>query len=144
MGKARDVVEAAYRAWNAADLDEMLKDLDDNAEWLSGTRRVLRGKDQIRQAKQGYLTAFPGSQFKITNIVESGDWVVVEYKFTGTHKGPFVTPGGTIAATGKSVEVPIVDVYEVRNGKIVAQRGYFDNLDLMTQLGLIPAAATAS
>jgi hypothetical protein len=35
----------------------------------------------------GGFTAFPGYQMKITNV-ESGDWVVVESRFTGTHTGP--------------------------------------------------------
>ena len=36
----------------------------------------------------GGFTAFPGYQMKITNIVESGDWVMVESRFAGTHTGP--------------------------------------------------------
>jgi predicted ester cyclase len=79
---------------------------------------------------------------KITNIVESGDWVVVESRFTGTHTGPLVDPGGSIPAT--DVEAPRVDVFEVRGGKIVAHRGSFGNLDLMTQLALGRAGAATT
>jgi steroid delta-isomerase-like uncharacterized protein len=145
MGKARDVVEASYRALNAGDLDGVMRDVDDTAiAWFSGQSAELRGKDQIRELIQGGLNAFPGYQMKITNIVESGDWVVVESRFTGTHAGPLVIPGGSIPATGKTVEAPTVDVFEVRGGKIVTRRGYFDNLDVMTQLGLVPTGAATT
>jgi len=77
-----------------------------------------------------------------TNIVESGDLVVVESRFTGSHAGPLVDPGGSIPAT--DVEAPSVDVFEVRGGEIVAHRGSFDNLDLMTQLALVPAGAATT
>jgi predicted ester cyclase len=90
----------------------------------------------------GGFTAFPGYQMKITNIVESGDWVVVESRFTGTHTGPLVDPGGSIPAT--DVEAASVDVFEVRGGKIVAHRGSFDNLDLMAQLAVVPAGAATT
>jgi steroid delta-isomerase-like uncharacterized protein len=140
--KARDVIEAGFRAWNAGDLDGVLRDYDENAAvWASGLPAELHGKEQIGQAFRGLLTAFPGCQLKVTNIIESGNWVVVESSFSGTHKGPFVTPGGTIPATDKTVEVPFVNIYELRDGKTVTERGYFDNLDLMTQLGRVPSPA---
>ncbi len=105
MGKARDVVEALFRPLNAGDLDGVMRDVDENAsEWFTGLPAELRGKNQIRQVRQGGFTAFPGYQMKITNIVESGDWVVVESRFTGTHKGPLENPGVMIPATGKTVE----------------------------------------
>jgi steroid delta-isomerase-like uncharacterized protein len=145
MSKARDVIEAGYRAWNAGDLDSALRDYDENLTLgHSGLPAELRGKEQLRQVWQGLLTAFPGCQCRITNFIESGNWVVVESKFTATHKGPFVTPGGTIPATGKTVEAPFVDILELRAGKIVTMRGYFDYLDLMAQLGVVPSPAASA
>jgi predicted ester cyclase len=90
----------------------------------------------------GAFNAFPGYQMEITNIVESSDWVVVESRFTGTHTGPLVDPGGSIPAT--DVEAPSVDVFAVRGGKIVAHRGSFDNLGLMAQLALVLAGAATT
>jgi predicted ester cyclase len=90
----------------------------------------------------GGFNAFPGYQMKITNIVESGDWVVVESRFCGTNTGPLVDPGGSIPAT--DVKAPSVDVFEVWGGKIVAHRGSFDNLDPMAQLAVVLAGAAAT
>ncbi len=41
--------------------------------------------------------------------------------------------------TGRKVTVPICDVIEVRDGKVYAEREYFD----MQQLGVAPAAVSA-
>jgi ketosteroid isomerase-like protein len=46
---------------------------------------------------------------------------VLEYDVVGTHTG--AVPG--IAPTGRSVRLPCVSVYEVRDGKISAIRAYF-------------------
>ena len=35
MGRARDVVEAAFRAWNAGNLDTIVNDYDENAKYWS-------------------------------------------------------------------------------------------------------------
>jgi steroid delta-isomerase-like uncharacterized protein len=145
MGKARDVVEAAFRAWNAGDLDAMLKDYDDNATfWSTARPEGLGGKAQVREYCQLLFNAFPGVQIKIANLIESGDKVAVEYKVSGTHGGPLVTGGRTIPATGKPIEGQGADFLEVRNGRIVSERIYADNLELMRQLGLMPAAASAN
>ena len=44
-----------------------------------------------------------------------------------------------VAPTGRKVTVPICDVIDVRDGKVFAEREYFD----MQQLGVAPAAASA-
>jgi predicted ester cyclase len=61
---------------------------------------------------------------------------------TGTHTGPLESPTGTIAPTHKKVQGYGVQLLRVENGKIVEARLYFDQLDQMNQLGLIPQPAT--
>jgi hypothetical protein len=39
--------------------------------------------------------------------------------------------------------LPIVEIIEVENGKVCRHRCYWDNLDVYTQLGLIPGATSA-
>jgi len=145
MGRARDMVESAYRAVNVGDLDTMLKDYEQNATYWSTARTAgVHGKAQIREYFRHLLTTFPGIQMVITNVIDSGDWVAVEYRVRGTHNGPLEMASGTIPATGKTAELSGAEFFETRNGKIVTDRNYIDSLDLMRQLGLIPAAAAAS
>jgi predicted ester cyclase len=77
----------------------------------------------------------------VGHVVESQDDVVVEGVYSGTHTGPLATPDGQeIAATDKSVNVPYVTMFEVRDGRIASHRAYWDQMAFMAQLGLMPPA----
>ena len=56
-----------------------------------------------------------------------------------THQGELMG----IAPTGRRVEVPVCNVIEVRDGKIYAEREYFDTAHLMQQLGVAAGPAHA-
>jgi predicted ester cyclase len=79
---------------------------------------------------------------KVRSEIISAPWVVQEVEMTGTHTGPLESPTGTIAPTYKKVQGYGVQLLRVENGKIVEARLYFDQLDQMNQLGLIPQPAT--
>ena len=58
--------------------------------------------------------------------------------FTGTHTETLASPEGDIPATNKSVDGRAVELTRVADGKIVENHLYYDNMELLTQLGLIP------
>jgi predicted ester cyclase len=75
----------------------------------------------------------------IQGIHSAGDTAIVEFVGKGTHRGDLAG----IAPTGRRVEIPIVTVLEIRDGKTRIEREYFDNAYMLQQLGLMPAPATA-
>jgi predicted ester cyclase len=85
------------------------------------------------------LRSFPGIQFVITNVIESGDSVAVEYRVHAVHKGPLEAPSGTIPATDRTIDFAGAEFFEIHRGKIVTERNYVDSLELVRQLGLMPA-----
>ena len=65
--------------------------------------------------------------------------------FVGTHTGPVVLPDGTeLPPTGKRVEVQGMELVRVRDGKIVVDNLYYDNLAVAAQLGLLPQAVPSN
>ena len=90
-----------------------------------------------------WLKAFPDSKMTVRTELVSGPWVIQEVTVEGTHNGPLETPSGTISPTYKKIRNDAVHCFRIENEKIAEARVYFDNLDLMTQLGLIPMPATA-
>lgn len=145
MGNALDVMDKALSALNSGDLDGYINCYADDATlWSPSRRATVRGKGPIQESAEGWFTAFPGLQFKRDEVIEAGDRIVLECTFSGTQTGPWVRQSGTIPATGRHVEVPYVGVFQVRDGKIVAERSYFDVLGIMTQLGLIPVATSTT
>ena len=140
MGRARDVVEAAYRAWNVGDLDAIMNDYDENATYWSTARMTgVHGKAEIRDYCKSQLRTFPGIRFAITSLIESDDSVAVEYRVQATHNGPLELPSGTMPPTGKTIDFVGAEFFEIPRGKIVTERNYLDSLELMRQLGLMPA-----
>jgi len=80
---------------------------------------------------------------EVTGIIDSGDQVVVEGVYSGTHTGPLGTPQGVVPATGKKLSLPLCDVFEVAAGRITRIRAYYDQMTFAAQLGLMPEPGTS-
>jgi steroid delta-isomerase-like uncharacterized protein len=100
------------------------------------TRRKVQGADQTITLFQEWAEAIPDSKATFDNAVVSGDTVVLELTWRGTHSGPLQTPKGSFAATGKKVELRACALIELVNGKAKLQRHYFDMATLLEQLGI--------
>jgi steroid delta-isomerase-like uncharacterized protein len=90
------------------------------------------------EAAKGVLPAmragFPNLRFRIEDIVAEDDWVVCRLSMEGTHKGEFQG----VAPTGKRVKMSCLVELRFRDGKIVEDRPFFDRMEMMEQLGVIP------
>jgi predicted ester cyclase len=80
--------------------------------------------------------AFPDNRLGITAIHADGRGGVHEGRFTGTHAGTLRGLAGEIAATNRAVDAPFCGVYEFDEGKITSVHLFFDQMELLTQLGL--------
>jgi len=100
------------------------------------THRRVKGADEALAIWRSWAAAFPDSQGEIHNTFQSGDTVVVEVTWRGTHGGGLQTPAGTIPPTGKRIELRACQINEVKNGKVQATRHYFDMGTFLRQLGV--------
>jgi steroid delta-isomerase-like uncharacterized protein len=129
-------------AFNARRIDEYLNGVDESYVGESESPLgPVRGREGVRKNFEMLLAAFPDLRLEVEQILASGDFVVVRYGITGTHKGNFAG----IAATNRPVNYHACSVVEVRNGKAVRLRAYADNATLFQQLGVLslPRAAAA-
>ena len=94
------------------------------------------GIDTAKDYYTNYLTGFSNIIFTIKDVFGQGDKLVKHWNFSGTHTGVFFG----IPASGKKVSIDGVTVVRMSNGKIAEERDFLDNLDLMTQLGVLPTA----
>jgi predicted ester cyclase len=99
--------------------------------------------DDWKALTQGIATAFPDVRHEIGRHFDSGDTGVVEFKLVGTHNGPLATAQGEVPPTGRPINVRMVRIERATGGKIVEGTIYFDQVELMSQLGLMPQPATA-
>lgn len=99
------------------------------------TGRRIQGVDQCLAVWQGWAKAFPDSRATFHNAIATGNTVVLEVTWKGTHSGPLETPTGTIAATGKRIEVRSCIVVELAADKAKVERSYFDMGTMLRQIG---------
>lgn len=90
-----------------------------------------------------WLNAFPDARLTVKNELISGDWVAQEFTFEGTHEGTLSGPAGDILATNRRLNGRGVQIFRVENDTVVDTRLYFDQVQIMTQLGLMPEPAPA-
>jgi steroid delta-isomerase-like uncharacterized protein len=129
--------------YNAGDLDGVMDLYADDAVQLMPDS-TFEGSSAIRDRLAKELDAFSDLAHRVVSYVEEGDAFADEWVFVGTHTGPVVLPDGSeVPPTGKRVEVQGMELVRVRDGKIVVDNLYYDNLALQVQLGLVPQGVAA-
>ena len=98
----------------------------------------MRGPEEIAKFVQKWKRAFPDLKATIKNSIVSGDKVVAEVDWEGTHNGPLEGPLGTIQATSRKGNVAGTMICKVEGGKIAEVRLYFDVLSILAQIGVMP------
>lgn len=88
----------------------------------------------FKQLGYEFLKIFPDLKMTVEHIVAEGDLVVATIRFTGTQQGDMAA----IPATGKKVDYQSVDVWRLKDGKLVWNSSFSDDLKLLQQLGAIP------
>jgi hypothetical protein len=63
--------------------------------------------------------------------------VVVQLALQGTQLGPLSLPPGTLTPTGKRMDAPCCDVFELSDGKIKRFDCYPSGSVILTQLGVL-------
>jgi hypothetical protein len=66
-----------------------------------------------------------------------GNVVVVQLALQGTHDGPLQLPFGELPATGKHMDAPCCDVFELEDGKIKRFDCYPEGSIIFAQLGVL-------
>ncbi len=142
MPEITDTTDRFVAAFNAHD-EQALHALhaDDIKFNAPGGFKATNAKDATGFAMT-WLKAFPDGKMKVRTEITSGPWVVQEILMEGTHTAPLESPTGPIAPTYKKVAGYGVQLLRVENGKIAEARIYFDQLEQMRQLGLMPTPAT--
>jgi len=138
MSQGTEFVNKWMNAVNRGDLETLVSMCNPDVE-LSNPDGSFRGAEGVRAAFKPVVDASSERDVKITNLVEIGDTLVVEFVFSLRHTGPLATPMGVVPATNKVGSVPMMAIYELRNGKLAGSRGQYDRLTIVTQLGLLGA-----
>lgn len=95
----------------------------------------VKGPAGVKQLHDALMPAFPDMQLPLLDFVAEGDKVLVRLKVQATHSGAF----GDLAATGRRVDIDVLDLFQIRDGVLVEHWALLDNLGMLKQLGALPA-----
>ena len=100
---------------------------------------TAHGVDSYRQLLGMFDTAFPGHRVTVAEMVAEGDYVSVLHTHRATHTGLFMGLPGT----GKQIVVEGIELFRLRNGRIVEFWRKDEDVSLLIQLGILPAPVMA-
>ncbi|MEO8591373.1 MAG: ester cyclase [Flavobacteriales bacterium] len=136
MAANKKAYEALMNCWSTGDkamADSLLADnfMTHNPDPMIKST----GKQAWLEAMDMYRGMNPDMKGEGKVIIADGDWVGAVAMVAGTNTGS--APG--MPATNKGWNVTGMDFIRFENGKAVEHWGLFDNMTMMTQLGLMPA-----
>ncbi|MGD8869170.1 MAG: ester cyclase, partial [Gemmatimonadales bacterium] len=98
----------------------------------------IRGRDAMQQWLVANQATFPDYHEEIESLLGEGDFVAWRSRGTGTQKGVM----GPFPATDKRMEVVIIGMHRFQDGRVAETWTSWDNLAVLTQLGLLPTSGT--
>lgn len=130
-----DLVERANRVWNNGDFmvfnDLYAPDLVCHHPGVG----TLEGSQAMAEYIHDLRVQYPDLLFTIEETVFDGEKMVCHWRFKGTDMGMHAASQGP--PTGKKVDFKGVDVLHFKDGKIVDDYIYFDQLEVLQQLGMV-------
>jgi steroid delta-isomerase-like uncharacterized protein len=144
MSDTRTAFDAWINAFNAHDEAAIRAATADDCvfEGPGGVR--LEGGDAVTGYAMVWLNAFSDAQLVVDTVAVDGDWVAHTGVFKGTHDGTLASPEGDVPATGRRLEGRCSQFVRFQDGRSVEEHLYFDQMDIITQLGLMPETAGAA
>jgi len=131
MKDLKSIVELYMDAIPRRDFGKLRQIYHRQYSYTSSDGKRQEGPDAGIAVVEMYTNAFPDMKLDIQHLHIVGNIAIIEFIARGTHKGELMG----IGPTNIMVEVPCCNITEVRDGKIYAERQYFDYACLMQQLG---------
>ena len=130
----KDIVDAFVQAlFTKGDLDavdrHLAPDFVHHDPPFSGTSG---GREDVRRMAAMFRAALPDWHSDLELLVAEDDLVVERFTASGTHRGDLMG----VAPTGKTLVLPGVNIYRLRDGLITQWWTRLDELGLLRQLGL--------
>ena len=132
-----DTYRAGHEAFNQRDFSAMTDHYADGIAWTdhSQGRTFTTSQEFKDEFLPGWVAT--SSDIRITGprYIDAGQTVVCTFTAVGTHDGPL----GPFPATGKPFALPLCEMWHFdAAGRVVGGDLYYDQVSMLTQLGLMP------
>lgn len=134
FAQSSGVIEDHFKALNSHDVNAIAAGYAADAQVFSPNWEGAKvGADGITETYGRYFKSTPDLVYAITNIINAGDKMIVEYTWTGTLSNP---EGGTPEyMKGKKYSLKACAIFELKENKIAKETDYFDQVAFLKQVG---------
>jgi steroid delta-isomerase-like uncharacterized protein len=132
----KELIQRFTAAINAADWDALDALLTEDFKRHSAATAgpPVTSLEEFKALQDVFYTAMPDQHIEIEMLVAEGDFVAALAIYSGTLTGPM----GDFPITGKRSESPFLTIFRVSDGRIAELWVEWDNVAMLTQLGLFP------
>jgi steroid delta-isomerase-like uncharacterized protein len=132
------IVREHMESENHQDFDATIETFHHPRYELVPTGDVFDGEEEVRGYFAESRTAFPDQRNELIALRHADDAVIVEFDVLGTHLGPL----RALPPTGRSFRARMTAYFLFDGDGLVCERVYFDQLQIMRQLGLAHESAS--
>jgi len=134
--ESKEIVRRFWGVWEEGNIDLVDKLLaPDYINHTPATPDQPTGPEGVKGVVSMFRSAMPDLRVIVEDMVAEGDKVAVRYTLEGTHEGELFG----VPPTGQRLSIKSIAVERVSDGKIREHWRVTDSLDMMQQLGVIPA-----
>ncbi len=133
---------AGHQAFNRRDFQAMTRRYADSISWTDHSQgRTFTTPGEFRDDfLPGWVRASADIRITDPHYFDAGQTVVCTFTVAGTHDGPL----GPFPATGKQFALPLCELWHFdSSGRVIGGDLYYDQVSLLTQLGLMPQPSSA-
>jgi len=133
---------AGHEAFNQRDFVTMTRQYADDIRWTdhSQGRTFSTSKEFREDFLPGWVEASSDIRITTRQYFDAGQTSACAFAITGTHDGPL----GPLPATGKEFTLPLCEMWHFdQDGQVVGGDLYYDQVSLLTQLGVMPQPSGA-
>ncbi len=127
-----EIVKQHVEAENRHDIDATIATFDQPRYEMNGA--PSDGEAAVRELLAGLIQGFPDIQAEDVSLRHMEGGVLVEGMIRGTHSGDWAG----IPPTGRRVDVPVVEIFEFDDDRLVCEKVFTDMATVLTQIGVLP------
>lgn len=128
----RDFIDGLFTKGDLGAVDTYLADDFINHDPPFG---VSADREGMRTAAATMRAGFSDWHSELHELIAEGDLVVERFTAGGTQTGEVMG----VPPTGREVSLPGINIFRLRDGRIVERWGRLDELGFLRQLGVVPA-----
>ena len=137
MHENEKIIRAAYQVAEEQDVAGWVAAFTEDGTFTDESiPYTYRGPEELGKTVEVYAKAFPDMHRELHTFYVVDNIVIVQLSLQGTHTGPLELPGGTVPPTGKRMDAPCCDVFELVDGRIKRFDCYAEGSVIARQLGL--------